>query len=86
MKLEEYWLKENEIFEQYIAIGKSQTDYERLQLISNSLTEAIRSSKEKLCCKLSTKLANPLRYQKPIGQYSKLSSMAKNPNNPASSC
>ena len=49
----------NEILEQYIANGKSQTDYERLQLISNSLTETIRSSKEKLYCKLSTKLANP---------------------------
>ena len=49
----------NEIFEQYIANGKSQTDYERLQLISNSLTETVRSSKEKFYCKLSTKLANP---------------------------
>ena len=36
----------NKIFERYIANGKSQTDYERLQLISNSLTETIRSSKE----------------------------------------
>ena len=49
----------NKIFEQYIANGKSQTDYERLQLISNSLTETIRSSKEKFYCKLSTKLASP---------------------------
>ena len=49
----------NKIFEQYIANGKSQTDYERLQLISNSLAETIRSSKEKFYCKLSTKLANP---------------------------
>ena len=48
----------NKIFEQYIANGNSQTDYERLQLISNSLTEIIRSSKEKFYCKLSTKLAN----------------------------
>ena len=48
----------NEIFKQYIANGKSQTDYKRLQLISNSLTETIRSSKEKFYCKLSTKLAN----------------------------
>ena len=67
----------NEIFEQYIANGKSQTDCARLQLISNSLTETIRSSKEKFHCKLSTKLANPLRHQKPIGRYSKLSPMAK---------
>ena len=49
----------NEIFEQYIANGKSQTDYERLQLISNALTETIRSFKEKFYCKLCTKLANP---------------------------
>ena len=49
----------NEIFEQYIANGKFQTDRERLQLINNSLTETIRSFKEKLYCKLSTKLANP---------------------------
>ena len=48
----------NKIFEQYIANGKSQTDYERSQLISNSLTETIRSSKEKFYCKLFTKLAN----------------------------
>ena len=51
--------KKNQIFEQYIANGKSQTDYERLKLTCNSLTETIRSSKEKLYCKLSTKLANP---------------------------
>ena len=49
----------HEIFEQYIANGKSQNNYEQLQLISNSLTETIRSSKEKFYCKLSTKLANP---------------------------
>ena len=49
----------NKIFEQYIANGKSQTDYQQLHLISNSLTEIIRSSKEKFYCKLSTKLANP---------------------------
>ena len=49
----------NKIFEQYIANGKYQTDYEQLQLISNSLAETIRSSKEKFYCKLSTKLANP---------------------------
>ena len=41
-------------------------------MISNSLTETIRSSKEKFYYKLSTKLANPLRHQKPIGRYSKL--------------
>ena len=52
-------IMKNEIFEQYIANGKSQTDYEWLQLISNTLTETIRSSKEKFYCKLSTKLANP---------------------------
>ena len=51
--------KKNQIFEQYIANGKSQTDYERLKLTCNSLTETIRSSKEKLYCKWSTKLANP---------------------------
>ena len=49
----------NKIFEQYIANGKSQTNYEQFQLISNSLTETIRSSKEKFYCKFSTKLANP---------------------------
>ena len=49
----------NKIFEQYIANGKSQTDYLRLQLISNSLKETIRSSKETFYCKLSTRLANP---------------------------
>ena len=54
----------NKIFEQYIANGKSQTDYERLQLISNSLTETMRSSKEKFYCKLSTKLANPFTSSK----------------------
>ena len=48
----------NEMFKQYIANGKSQTDYEWLQLISNSLTEAIISSKEKFYYKLSTKLLN----------------------------
>ena len=47
------------IFEQYIANGKSQTNYDRLQLISNRLTETIISSKEKFYCKLSTKPANP---------------------------
>ena len=51
--------KKNEIFKQYIANGKSQTNYEGLQLISNSLTETMRSSKEKFYYKLSTKLANP---------------------------
>ena len=35
----------NKIFEQYIANGKSQTDYEQLQLISDSFTETIRSSR-----------------------------------------
>ena len=35
------------------------TGYKRLRLISNNLTETIRSSKEKFYCKLSTKLANP---------------------------
>ena len=49
----------NKIFEQCIANGTFQIDYERLQSISNSLTETIRSSKEKFYCKLSTKLANP---------------------------
>ena len=49
----------NEIFKQCIANEKSQTDYEQLQLIGKSLTETIRSSKEKFYCKLSTKLANP---------------------------
>ena len=58
--------------------GKSQTDYERLQLISNSLIETIKSSKEKLYCKLFTKLANPIRHQKLIGQYSKLVNDKKN--------
>ena len=77
MKLEKYWLKKNEIFKQYVANRKSQTDYERLQLISNSLTETIRSSKKKFYYKVSTKLANPLRHQKPIDRYSKLLSMAK---------
>ena len=48
----------NEMFKQYIANGKSQTDYEWLQLISNSLTEDIISSKEKFYYKLSTKLLN----------------------------
>ena len=38
--------KKNEIFKQYIANGKSKTNYKRLQLISSSLTETIRSSKE----------------------------------------
>ena len=42
--------EKNEIFEQYITNGKSQTDYECLQLIKNSLAETIRSSKEKLYC------------------------------------
>ena len=48
----------NEMFKQYIANGKSQTDYEWLQLISNNLTEDIISSKEKFYYKLSTKLLN----------------------------
>ena len=51
--------KKNEIFKEYIANAKSQTDCERLQLISNSLTEAIRSTKEKFYYKLSPKLVNP---------------------------
>ena len=42
--------EKNEIFEQYITNGKSQTDYECLQVIKNSLVETIRSSKEKLYC------------------------------------
>ena len=49
----------NEIFEQYIDNGKSQTDYKCLQLMSNSSTETKRSSKEMFYCRLSTKLANP---------------------------
>ena len=36
--------------------GKSQTNYERLQVISDSLVETIRFSKEKLYYRLSTKL------------------------------
>ena len=51
--------KKNEIFKQYIANGKPQTHHERLQLISSSLTETVRSSKEKFYYKLSTKLSNP---------------------------
>ena len=54
----------NELFKQHIANGKSQTDYEWLQLISNSLAETIRSSKEKFYCKLSTELANPFTSSK----------------------
>ena len=50
--------KKSEIFKQYMANGKSQTDYEQLQLISNSLIEIVRSSMEKFYCKLFTKLAN----------------------------
>ena len=46
-------------------------------LLVNSLMESISSCTKKLYCKLSTKLANPLRHQKPIGRYSKLLSMAK---------
>ena len=46
------------------AIGKSETNYEGWQLISNSLAETIRPSKEKLYCKLSTKVANPSRSSK----------------------
>ena len=61
--------KKNEIFKQYIANEKSQTNYERLQFISNSSTESIRSSKEKFYYKLSTKVANPLRHQNPIDRY-----------------
>ena len=51
--------KKNEIFKQYIANGKPQTHHERLQLISSSLTETVRSSKEKFYYKLSTKLSSP---------------------------
>ena len=51
--------KKNEIFKQYIANGKPQTHHERLQLVSSSLTETVRSSKEKFYYKLSTKLSNP---------------------------
>ena len=58
--------KKKEIFEQYLTIGKSQTDYEWLQVISNSLVETIRSSKEKFYYQLSTKLTDPLRHQKHI--------------------
>ena len=36
----------NEIFEQYIGNGKSQTNYEGLQLISNRLTETINPLKK----------------------------------------
>ena len=50
--------KKNEVFKQYIANGKSQTSYEWLQFISNSLTETIRSSKENFYYNLSTKLVN----------------------------
>ena len=63
MKLEKVLTKKNEIFEQYIVNGKSQNDYAQLQLISNSLTETIRSFKQKLYYKLSTKLGNPSRHQ-----------------------
>ena len=37
--------KENEVLKQYIANGKCQTDYKRLQLISSSVAATIRSSK-----------------------------------------
>ena len=67
----------NDIFEQYIATGKSQIDYERLQFISNSLTETIRSSKEKFYSKLLTKLANPSTSSKAYWSILKLSRMAK---------
>ena len=69
--------RKNEIFKQYIANGKSQTDYERLQLISNSLTETARSSKEKFITNCPLNLLIYLRHQKPTGRYSKLLSMAK---------
>ena len=46
----------NEIFNKYITNGKSQTDYERLQFISNNnLIKTIKSSKENFYCKLCTK-------------------------------
>ena len=45
---------------------KFQTDYEWLQVVINNLGETIRSSEEKFYCQLSTKLANPLRHQKPF--------------------
>ena len=59
MKLRKTLTMKNKIFEQYIADGKSQIDYEWLQLISNSLTETIQSSKKKFYWKFSNKLANP---------------------------
>ena len=58
-KIRKILAKKNEIFKQYIANGKSQTDYEPLQLISNSLTETLRSSKKIFFHKLPTKLADP---------------------------
>ena len=59
IKIRKILAKKNEIFKQYIANGKSQTDYEPLQLISNSLTETLRSSKKTFFHKLPTKLADP---------------------------
>ena len=58
-KIRKTLTKKNEIFEQYIADGKSQTNYEQLELISDSLIGTIRSFKETFYCKLSAKLANP---------------------------
>ena len=70
-----------------MANGKSQTNDERLQLISNSLTETIRSSKEKFYCKLSTKLANLSTSSKTYWSILKtFANGKKNSNNPASSC
>ena len=63
----------NEIFEQYSANGKSQTNYEWLQLISNSLTETIISPKKSYIPNFPLNQLIHLRHQKPIGRYSKLS-------------
>ena len=76
----------NNIFERYIANGKSQTDYEWLQLISNSLTEIIRSSKEKFHCKLSTNLTNHYVIKNLLVDTQNFRQWQKYSNNPASSC
>ena len=51
--------KKKEMLRQYIDNGKLHFDYERLQSISTTLVDCLKSSKEICHIQLSTKLSNP---------------------------
>ena len=57
-KIRYFLSKKKERFRQYINNGKLHSDYEKLQFISTTLRDCLKSSKEKHNIQLSTKLNN----------------------------